>query len=170
VTLLVHLALIAAATGIILWPATCLPTFWRWIVAIFYVLVIGHFGSAFFLCALRDWYMGEPKEDKPGIPGEFMGMFERLLFMGVVGGIASVKDVELGSALAAVVAAMAFWLGSKLLSGWNRAPYAIVQIDPKKAEEQNDRMARGAMAALMTGALNMVFAVIAGLIASGIWS
>jgi len=102
--------------------------------------------------------MGESKEDKPGIPGEFMGVFERLLFTGVVSGIASVESVDLGAAMAAVVAAMAFWLGTKLLSGWNRQT-------PDLTKQESDKLARGAMAALMTGALNMVFAVIAGLIA-----
>ena len=94
-----------------------------------------------------------------GLPPGFLGVFERLLFTIVVGGIVALEDEGLATALAAVFAAMAFWLGAKLASGWNRVP--------SDGLKEAARLARGAMAALMTGVVNMAFAVVGGLIAAG---
>ena len=158
VALFIHLILIAALTLIILGLTPCWPVL-RWFVAFVYILVVGHYGSAVFLCALRTWFMGQRRESSAGVPGNLMGFFERLLFMGVVWFVASVYPDN----VPAVAAAMGFWLGTKLLSGWNRATSDIPL-------QESDRRARGAMSALMTGTLNMGFATVSGLMGAGkVW-
>jgi hypothetical protein len=103
--------------------------------------------------------MGQRRESNAGVPGNLMGFFERLLFMGVVWFVASAYPDN----VPAVAAAMGFWLGTKLLSGWNRDTSEI-------PVQESDRRARGAMSALMTGTLNMVFATVAGLMGAGkVW-
>lgn len=159
VALLGHFILIAALTVLIIWLTSYLPVCWRWIVALVYVLFIGPLGTAVFICVLRRCHMRQ-RESDAGVPGSFMGVFERLLFLGLVWGLASVLGSLNEGGAAAVGAAMAFWLGTKLLSGWNRE----TKDEP---QEQSDKRARGAMSALMAGTLNMVFATVAGLMASG---
>jgi len=156
--LFIHLSSYVAVTLVIVWLNSCWSGWARLIAALVYIFIVGHFGSAVFLCALT-WFMGQLPESQRksvGVPGNLMGFFERLLFMGVVWGVASVKLAS----VPAVAVAMAFWLGTKLLSGWNRA---ASNMPP----QESDRRARGAMSALMAGALNMVFATVGGLIASG---
>lgn len=99
VALFIHLILIVALTLIILWLTPCWPVL-RWFVAFVYILVVGHYGSAVFLCALRTWFMGQRRESNAGVPGNLMGFFERLLFMGVVWFVASVYP-DNGTAVAA---------------------------------------------------------------------
>lgn len=160
VVLFILLVVIAGLTAFFAWCATDQPDSRRWGIAILYVIVVGHVGGGIFLAALRDWYMRDkPHATKRRIPPGFLGFFERLVFTVTVGGIVSFEDKGLATPLAAIFAAMAFWLGTKLASGWNR----VATTDPKKAT----RLARGAMAALLTGVVNMAFAVVGGLIAAG---
>lgn len=115
IALLVIMVLITAG---FVWWATGRTAPSRWGIAILYVVFIGHLGAGVFLSALRDWYMkDEPDSSKLGVPAGFMGLFERLIFTAVIGIMASLESKEPATAVAAVVAATAFWMGAKLLSG-----------------------------------------------------
>lgn len=150
--------IVAAVTVPVVAYASDQTPIWRWVVAVGYVIVVGHVAGIIFLTSLRDCYMNirddrDPDDPGRGVPSGFMGVFERLLFTAVIG----FYDINEG-----VLTLMGLWLTAKLVSGWNRMPYATLDN-----EEQSNRLARGAMAALLTGAISLAFAVVAGQIASG---
>lgn len=133
-----------------------------------YVILVGHYAGFIFLYTLRDWYVALPATQypisSPPIPPGFIGLLERLIFTVVVGFLAPLENGELGS----ILAAMGGWLGLKLISGWNRAPSQYRYQSKKEADEALHNQARGAMASLLAGIVNLSFALVAGLIASGV--
>ena len=166
ILLLILLILVAAVTMGVAAYATDQSDFGRWVVAIGYVIVVGHIAGHMFLCALRDCYMKlkfpDYSEDSRGVPPPFLGFIERLIFTIAIGVFASK-----GEGQGPILAAMGVWLGLKLISGWNRAPYPYTYGSKEEADNELHRQASGAMAALLTGVVNMALAVVAGLIASG---
>ena len=124
----------------------------RWAIGLGVSLGLGTFGTEYFRERLLD-YMDLPKldedEDTRPVPGRLTGITERLFF-----------TVIIAFQVSGAAVAMMAWLGAKMAANWNRQ-VAETQGDPV----ENVRRRRGAIAALVTGLVSMLFAAVGGLIA-----
>jgi hypothetical protein len=117
-----------------------------WILGLFVAVVLGHYGTKYFLEWLRTKMgLGE----KPGAKSEWMrvspgitGVIERMFF-------AIIIAVDISGAGTAMVG----WLALKLATNWNHPDW------------KDDPTARSfAFSALLAGLVSMSFAVVGGLI------
>jgi hypothetical protein len=128
------------------------PTILRWLIGGLVALFIGHFAVEYFDDRLRKHISLPSKEaDTSGekrVTPALTGTLERLFFLILIG-----YQVPGGAA------AMIGWLGLKLATNWNHPDW-----------KDSPRARTRAFVALLTGLVSMLYALLGGLIASGVAS
>jgi MFS superfamily sulfate permease-like transporter len=124
-------------------------SWFRWLVAAFVALPIGHIAAS----QMRNWLRRKiPKKEGEAepthyLPASVIGYLERTFF-----GLVIAFEVS-----GAAVAMMA-WIAAKLAANWNRWD--------EKEESARRKAIAYSISALLSGMVSMIFALVAGLIAS----